>query len=167
MLGNCTKEYKQHLLKLSENTKAICFLEPVSPDTIFEIAAKYDIGLATEVPHSENREICLTNKLFTYLLAGNCILSSDTSAQKKFMEENVGIGVLYKNDNPADLASQIRKLYDTPETVLNCRKKSLELAGTSLNWEIESQKFLKVIEETLSINKNLYETDVAAVQSFS
>ena len=139
-------------MHLSENPNSIYFIEPVPPDEIFKVASKYDIGLATEIPHTQNREICLTNKLFSYLLAGNCILASDTAAQKLFLEENTGIGLLYKNGEATDIARQIRKLYENPLMVNNCKRKSLELAGTTLNWEIESQKFLKLIENTLKHN---------------
>lgn len=152
VMGNCEKQYKEELIQLFENEPTIYFIEPVAPDEIFKMAAKFDVGLATEISHNENREICLTNKLFSYLLAGNCILASDTSAQKLFMEENPGIGVVYKNDDPSDIARLIRNLYENPGMVYNCRKKSLELAQTSLNWEVESQKFLKCISDTLKTN---------------
>ena len=152
LMGNSTEEYKSKLLQFSENPEAIYFIEPVSPDEIFKVASKYDIGLATEIPHTQNREICLTNKLFSYLLAGNCIVASDTAAQKIFFEENVGIGLLYKNGDVVDIARQIRMLYENPGMVNNCKLKSLELARTKFNWEIESQKFLKVIEKTLKNN---------------
>jgi glycosyltransferase involved in cell wall biosynthesis len=164
VLGNCTEEYKHHLLGLTEKPKSIHFLEPVAPEKIFEIAANFDVGLATEIPHSENRQICLTNKIFTYVLAGNCILSSNTLAQKEFMEDYEGIGLVYKNNDPSDLAEKIKYLYENPLDVLKYRKHSLEVAETSLNWEIESQKFLNLIEETLKSRRTHQTINLVTLQ---
>jgi len=77
LMGNVSVEYREQLENMSDKQN-IFFLPPVSPDKIFSIAALYDIGLAAEVPCNDNRNLCLTNKLFTYLLAGNFILASDT-----------------------------------------------------------------------------------------
>jgi glycosyltransferase involved in cell wall biosynthesis len=127
----------------------IQFLQPAAPDAIFKIAAQYDIGLATEVPHSENRRLCLTNKLFTYVLAGNCIVASDTPAQKKFLEEHPGIGVLYDRNDASSLSSQLEKLYHDRELLLNCRLRSNEFASEDLNWETEFGKLAVMIKNIL------------------
>jgi len=159
ILGNCTGEFRRHLLKLSKNPSSIQFLEPVAPDAIFAIASQFDIGLATEVPHSENRRLCLTNKLFTYVLAGNCILASDTPAQKKFMQENPGMGVLYKSNDAVSLAGVLQKLYDNHSALQEYKMQTHLLAQRSLNWETEFEKLSEVIGSIL--NKN----DKPVVQS--
>lgn len=47
--------------------------------------SNYDIGLALEDGHSDvNRNLCLTNKIWSYLQAGLYILGSDTAAQVQF-----------------------------------------------------------------------------------
>ncbi|MET0274569.1 MAG: hypothetical protein ABW360_16405, partial [Phenylobacterium sp.] len=46
------------------------FLAPELPHLMEELAAVYDIGLCGELGHTENRKIALTNKQFTYMLAG-------------------------------------------------------------------------------------------------
>ena len=144
ILGNCTGEFRRHLLKLSKNPSAIHFLEPVAPDAIFAIASKFDIGLATEVPHSENRKLCLTNKLFTYVLAGNCIVASDTPAQKKFMVENPGMGILYKSNDARSLSEALQKLYDNRGALHAFRMKTHDSAERYLNWETEFEKLSEV-----------------------
>jgi hypothetical protein len=52
------------------------------PEEMVRLAAAYDIGLSLETDVSENRRLCLTNKIFTYLLAGVPVLLSDTPAQR-------------------------------------------------------------------------------------
>jgi glycosyltransferase involved in cell wall biosynthesis len=150
LLGNCTKLYKKQLLSLSHKPGNIHFLEPVPPDEIFKISAQYDIGLATEVPHSENRKICLTNKLYTYVLAGNCILASDTPAQKKFMEENPGIGIIYKSEDALSLAEELKYLYNNKFILQSYREKAHSLASRDLNWETEFQRLSQLISEKIN-----------------
>lgn len=103
----------------------------VEPDALPAFAARFDIGLAAELTTPLNRNICLTNKIFTYLLAGNCILASDTAGQKDFMKRYSNIGLLYKNDDANDLAYQIWKLYND-RTLLKQLKK-LGVTGLNLN----------------------------------
>lgn len=118
----------------------------ITPNFLPDFAAQFDIGLAAEVKTSLNRNICLTNKIFTYLLAGNCILASDTAAQKDFMASYEDIGLLYRSNNAEDLANQIRKLYDDHDLLNRLKRNALELAQTRLNWENESKKLLKILD---------------------
>ena len=46
------------------------FLPMAAPGQMETLAAPYDIGLCGEIGHTPNRKIALTNKQFTYLLAG-------------------------------------------------------------------------------------------------
>jgi glycosyltransferase involved in cell wall biosynthesis len=145
ILGNCTFGFREYLLGLSVSPASIHFHDPVAPDDIFKIAAQYDIGLATEVPYSENRKLCLTNKLFTYILAANCIVASDTPAQRKFMSENPGIGVVYKSNDPESLAKELQQLYNNKNDLYNYKMKTHLLAYSNLNWETEFQHLSDVI----------------------
>lgn len=117
----------------------------IPPDELPAFAACFDIGLASELTIPLNRNICLTNKIFTYLLAGNCILASDTEAQKEFIESYQNVGLLYKDGDVDDLANQIRKLYDDRKLLKEFKEGARLLACSQLNWEIESRKLVKVI----------------------
>jgi glycosyltransferase involved in cell wall biosynthesis len=142
--------YVNSLLKRSNKPHCISILKPVEPEKIFEVAADFDIGIAAEIPYCENRNICLTNKIFTYLLAGNCILASDTDAQKDFMNTWENVGLLYKHNDAEDLGNQIRFLRDNRDFLFECRKNALSLADSRLNWENESEKYKKIISEVLN-----------------
>ena len=152
LLGSCTDEYKNKLMRLADNPQNLHFFEQVSLEKIFDVAYKIDIGIASEISYCENRDICLTNKIFTYLLAGNCILASDTVAQKQFLNEYSNIGLLYDQSNVNDIADKIYKLYSDRELVNKCRNASYELAATKYNWEIESKKILHTINNLFSKN---------------
>jgi glycosyltransferase involved in cell wall biosynthesis len=150
LLGNIrNKEYIQNLLKRSTRPGKIKFIDPVAPELVFKIAAGFDIGLAAEIPHCINRDICLTNKIFTYLLAGNCILASDTSAQNKFMMSNPKVGFLYKHNDPAELAKQIKQIFYNREQLTACKMNASSLAQSTLNWEKESEKFILEVNNLL------------------
>ncbi len=149
LLGNCSSAYSHHLDRLIKKKNCLHLLAPVPPGTIFNISAHYDVGLATEESPSENRKLCLTNKLFTYVLAGNCIVASDTPAQKKFMEDNANPGLLYKSGDAVDLAMKLRLLYENPDLLGEYCDKTLELAATTLNWEHELIKLKRVVQDTI------------------
>lgn len=147
ILGNIRyKAFAEQLIKNAKNPGNIIFMDPVAPEEIFKIASRFDIGMAAEVPHCLNRDLCLTNKIFTYLLAGNCILASDTAGQTEFMTQNPGIGYLYKNDNASMLAGIIKELYYNREALNTCKINSLALAQSKYNWEKESQYFIHEVE---------------------
>ena len=148
LLGNIAHGYDKKLLKLSHREN-VHFLPPVQPDAVFAIAAKYDIGLSIEVPDFENRNVCLTNKIFTYLLAGNCILFSDTDAQTDFLQTYPGAGFLFENGNEYKLATAIEKLFYNREQLNIVKQYVSNLSATKLNWENESKKLVTLINSIL------------------
>lgn len=151
LLGNIRNSgYIETLLKRSIQPGRIYFLKPVAPEQVFKIASEFDIGLAAEIPHCLNRDICLTNKIFTYLLAGNCILASATSAQKGFIDANPQVGFLYQHDDAASLAAIIKKLFYNREQLAECKQKASMLATASLNWEKESGKLIEEINNLIA-----------------
>ena len=153
LLGNLfNKAYVETLLKRSNHRNKITLMNPVKPEEIFEIAASHDVGMAAEIPYCQNRDICLTNKIFTYLAAGNCILASDTSAQKEFMNTYPAVGFLYKHDEAADLAKKIKILFNDRAILNSCKRNALSLTATSLNWEKESEKLISIVK-AITVNE--------------
>lgn len=153
LLGNIrNKVYTNQLLAAAHRPESIVLLDPVKPEAIFEIAAGYDIGIAGEIPHSDNRDICLTNKIFTYLQAGNCILASDTLAQKALLEEYPTIGFLYKHNNPAALAVRLKEVFYNRELLIACKYSAHSLAAEKLNWEQESEKLSGIVKKMVTNN---------------
>lgn len=154
LLGSASTNIKQYFYNLLKSynlkTEQLVFLDTVSEEKIASIASMHHIGLASEFAHNQNRDLCLTNKLFMYLLAGNAILATDTSAQKYFLEENQGIGSLYKQENAIDLSSVLKNYIDNPELLDIHRKNALQLGKERYNWNIEKEQFLKNVEQVLA-----------------
>ena len=61
------------------------FLPPAPPSEMERLAAVHDVGLVGETGHTPNRKIALTNKQFTYLLAGIPLVMSDIPAHRVFI----------------------------------------------------------------------------------
>ncbi len=154
IMGNVAHNFDQKLLSFANNFR-IHFLPPVPPDQIFEIASGYDIGLSIEMPDFKNRDLCLTNKIFTYLLAGNCIIFSNTKAQIDFCNTYPNVGFLYDSGSYTNLADLVKDLCMNRDKLENAKRKSLQLANETLNWEIEQVKFLQIVNYVIS-NYSLY-----------
>ena len=116
----------------------------IDPHALHTLAATQDVGLALEHKIPENRNVCLTNKIFTYLLAGNAIIFSETDAQKQFNDEHQ-VGIAFSHANIAALASAII-FYKDQKNLQQQKEHNRHLATTLLNWELEGQKLIDVIK---------------------
>jgi glycosyltransferase involved in cell wall biosynthesis len=154
ILGSCSLLVKDELIQIALKSglkkKQIIFLDPVGPDEIFLIAAEHHIGLALESENTINRNICLTNKLFSYMMAGLAIIASDTYAQKFFLDNNKGIGNYYHKGDIGELACLLKGYQSNPEILKAHRANSLKLASEKFNWEEEEEKLLSLIEKQFS-----------------
>jgi hypothetical protein len=146
------KLYLNELVTIDEaKIVNITFLGPVYPNEIFSVASHHDIGLALEPGRDINNQIALSNKIFTYLLAGNAVIFSATPAQKLFYEENRGIGSLYSCGNTHELTAILKNYLYHPELLLEAKRNAVKLAGIKYNWEVESKKLLVIIQAALDI----------------
>jgi glycosyltransferase involved in cell wall biosynthesis len=153
LLGDATEEVKSEFNALMNNRpNSLYFHRPIPPDEVIKFASRFDIGLALENNVPLNRDICLTNKLFTYIQAGLAVIASDTTAQTEFMDQYPTIGKLYEGGNARSLADVLLYYSQNSDKLLKTRKAALELAHDQLNWETESLKFLGIVKETLSSN---------------
>jgi glycosyltransferase involved in cell wall biosynthesis len=154
LLGNISKEIKQYFDFLSTGANGfkigVTYINPVDPDEIIDIAAKCDIGLALEPGRDINNQYALSNKIFTYLIAGNAIIFSSTPAQRKFYKENRNIGSLYTPGNAEELAGILNHYLENPAILAMQKNASMSLANEKYNWEIERAKFLSTVKNVLS-----------------
>ena len=128
---------------------AIFYYSPIPESSIFSFAAKFDIGLATEIGFPKNRDICLTNKIFAYVQSGLAILASDTKSQVEFLKNFPKMGITYTRNNRENLLEAISHLMRLE--ILNKYKKQAKAYGNdTLNWEFEQQKFLANIKQIFS-----------------
>lgn len=125
-------------------------LPPAPPEQLIERAAQHDVGLALETGVTLNRRVALTNKLFTYMIAGLAIVATDVPAQALVLTGEPKTGLLYPPGDAEALAANIRSLIDQPEKLKVMRSLSRHAAETHYCWEVESVKLVNLLRATLA-----------------
>lgn len=150
ILGDVSNSVKHALTSILHNTMhQIEFMQPCNERQLFKVATEHHIGLALEPGFSLNNNIALSNKLFTYLLAGNAVIFSDTAAQQMFYKEHPEVGWCYKAGDTEAL-KLILTGAAANETALNAKRKSAwMLAAEKFNWETEQQSFLQLVKSVI------------------
>lgn len=116
------------------------------PGEMVELASHYDIGLSLETDVSENRRICLTNKIFTYLLAGVPVVMSDTPAQSR-LAPDLGVAArLCSLADPAGLAKILDELA-SQAVLAEAAAEAWKLGRERYNWDREQAILLTSVAE--------------------
>jgi len=140
----------QHAAAAGVKLERIVAHDPAPPDEMVRLASQYDVGLALEYPESLNRDLCLTNKIFTYLLAGNAIVATTTRGQHWVMRHLNDAGFCYQPGNPAELADGLHCWYVDRLSLDAARRQAWHWGTRRYNWDIEKDRFLAVVAQTLS-----------------
>ena len=154
LLGTCSSEMRSYFgdlassLHLSQHQ--LLFMDPVEEKEIVAIASQHHIGVASELGYIQNRELCLTNKIFMYLLAGNALIMTDTKSQKDFLNANKNIGLLYDQTSVDSLVNALKIYIENPDLLNQHRLNALNLAKEKMNWETEQQLFLDNVNRRLN-----------------
>jgi len=144
LAGRCNEDMLKYI---KSNTCAMAgnihFAGIIQSELLSAFAVKFDVGLALETAFSENNNVALSNKIFTYLLAGNAMILSETDMQLAFNNQ-YKIGESFAVGDVAGLAEKINFYRDHEK--LNAQKKyNYELAKNQLNWDKEAEKLLAII----------------------
>jgi hypothetical protein len=124
---------------------------PAPPEAMVSLAAEHDLGLAAETGSTANRRIALTNKLFTYALAGIPMLLSDIPAHRQILQEAGVAAQLFAVDDPLSLAKAIDHWLAAPASVLaGARAAAFRLGQESWNWEQEQQILINEVAMAIS-----------------
>lgn len=108
---------------------------PAAPDEMTRLCEGYDIGLATEIPNSGNKQVCLSNKIFTYLAGGLAVLCSDTPAQRAFATQVEQAVRVYPSGDVPGLAVCLREWGNHPEALATARSAASAAARRRWHWE--------------------------------
>lgn len=147
--GDVTAEAKSELLALARACgveERITFLPVIHPDELLAAAADYDIGLCLEVPSTLNRDICITNKIFFYMLAGLAVVASRTRGHEDVFKLRPGVGFLYPSGDAAALAGVLDRLAQDGELLAGTKAQALAAARERWNWEQESRLLVSAID---------------------
>jgi glycosyltransferase involved in cell wall biosynthesis len=146
--GNVGSIFRQTLVDIAKKhnvVERVHFLDIASPAEMVSLCRQYDVGLASETGHTMNRQIALTNKQFTYLLAGLPTLLSDIPAHVQFAEEAQGAAFLFRKDDAASLAQVLDDVLGSMDKLERARKIAWHLGQTKFNWEEEQGKLISLV----------------------
>jgi glycosyltransferase involved in cell wall biosynthesis len=152
--GRCASGYQQQLLRLAKDRgvdpATIKFYPPAVSEEMIRVSAKYDVGLALEKAASPNRDLCLTNKIFSYLLAGNAVAATSTVGQKAIVEKLGSAGFLYEPGDSEALARGLRVWHDDRSQLEQARRQAWSLGANTFNWDLEKKKLVEVVGSVLN-----------------
>jgi hypothetical protein len=109
------------------------------------LSAEYDIGLALEQPGDYNRTLCLSNKMFVYLLAGNAIAATGVEGQQSFIAELGAAAWSYRPGDIKSLAAGIHTWYTDRAALDSARRAAWDWGGGRYNWDCEKRAFLSSV----------------------
>ncbi len=147
--GDWQDGYEERLFSLAASEgvdpSRILSYPPAAPDQMVRLASEYDIGLALEQPVDENRMLCLSNKLFVYLLAGIPVAATASRGQKPVVETLGQAAFCYEYGDARGLANGIRKWSIDRQLLNTARERAWRWGTEKYNWDIEKTKFLEVV----------------------
>jgi glycosyltransferase involved in cell wall biosynthesis len=145
--GSPAAGYLNHLNAMAAEldlTDRLHILPPDEPDRMEALAAEHDVGLGSEPAHTINNSLALSNKLFTYLLAGIPAAMSDTPAQRAFAVATGTMSQVYPINDHEALATILDSLLGDPARLAAARAKAYRLGQERYNWEREGSKFIEM-----------------------
>ena len=125
-------------------------LPTAAPDEMVDLAASYDLGLSLETETTESRRLCLTNKIFTYLLAGVPVMMSDTPAQRALAPELGDAAALVSLADPPAMAQALDWLAGSPDRLDKAKAEAARLGRQRYNWRVEKRALLFSVERAFA-----------------
>jgi hypothetical protein len=131
--------------------RPIRFLPPGPPSEMARLCAGADLGISAEEALPPNRDICLTNKIFVYLLAGVPQLLSNTSAQRALAPDLGEAAILADLSRPEDAARRLDQFFSDPGRVAAARRAAWRIAQERFCWDIEKLQFLESVRAVVPL----------------
>jgi glycosyltransferase involved in cell wall biosynthesis len=148
--GFLSADYRSTLAALAAESRAgsrIFFHPQVDHDQLIGAMEEYDVGLALERPENPNYSLTVTNKVFSYLLAGLPVLASDTPGQFEALAQVGVAGVTYPAGNPEAMAAALRPWLADRTVLRSVQQAAWDAARRTFCWEQMSGRLLDVLSE--------------------
>jgi glycosyltransferase involved in cell wall biosynthesis len=133
----------------------------VPPDELILRTARHDVGLALEPGRDENNRIAVSNKLFTYLLAGVPFVATDTDGQRRVCADLPDATRTCSIGDAETLAGAVRSLLSDDEMHRAARQAAWQAGEERYNWAVEKEKFLRTVAATLGASVDLHPAEDA------
>jgi glycosyltransferase involved in cell wall biosynthesis len=151
--GRWAEGFEDRFRRLARNLDVehrLRVLPSVPPDELVERAAQHDIGLALEQGHTRNRDLCVTNKILVYLLAGRPVVATDTTGQRQICEDVPDATRLCPIGEPEAIATAVHSLTAHGDSLRRAKRAAREAGENRYNWGEEKKTLLRIVEQTLS-----------------
>lgn len=120
---------------------------PAKPADLLEWVASADVSVACIQPTCESYRLSSPNKLFESLAAGTPVVGSRLPEFERVIGTDGSVGALVDPASPESLGRAIRRILELPpEQYEAMRRRARRLALETYNWEIESQKLLRLYD---------------------
>lgn len=123
------------------------FLPPAAPDEMVRLAAGAHLGLSLEQSRPVNRDLCLTNKIFTYLLAGVPVALTPTTAQRELAPQLGAAAVPLDLGAPARTAAHLDHWLAHDRAVAAAT--AWRLGRERYHWEHEQEILIELFHDRL------------------
>ncbi len=143
--GTLSAGYRERLEAMAGRERhRLFFLPPLEHDELIRSMEAFDVGLALERPENANYSRTVTNKLFSYLLAGLAVAASDTPGQRQVMSQVPNAGFLYPAGDGRALADLLVNWVRDRQALRAAQQASWEAARARFCWDRECEKFLGI-----------------------
>ena len=151
--GRVSDAYRSELVSLTDGSElSLIFLPLVPHDELINSLDQFHVGIASEISENEGYARTVTNKLFSYLLAGLAIAASDTPGQCEVMEQTPKSGFLYADAD--QLAGSLKILAHNRERLRATQIESWDVAREKFCWDVEQEKLLAVLNKDSSTQRH-------------
>ena len=151
--GRISETYKARILTLAQHhgiVDEIKFHPLINHDDLIRTMGQYDVGLCLERPTHGNYSVSITNKLFSYLLAGLAVAATDTLGHREGLEKAPSAGILYTAGDVQALVIKLQRWFDDPDALRSAQQASWEAAREKFCWDKERQKLFDVLQDRIS-----------------
>jgi glycosyltransferase involved in cell wall biosynthesis len=153
--GRAQDGYIERLRALASSTApqtTLVHAQPAPPDAMVDLARGFDVGLALEQMTPRNRQLCVTNKAFTYILAGVAVAISDTPGQHALGRDLGAAAALVPPGDVGALAAALRQWAADGASLDRAKRCAWQAACQRWHWEDESQRgrLMQLVDRALA-----------------
>jgi len=145
LIGNRNKPYMQYLKGLAVELGVTDMVEMPGYQPFDKIWSYIDASDICLVPHARNAhtDTTIPHKIFQYMMVGKPVIVSDCPPLKRYIEASGG-GLVFKWDDPADLAEKIIQISEN-----NALAEKISDAGKGAfieryNWDMTSTELVEL-----------------------
>lgn len=125
----------------------VVVLPPAPPHEMARLASGAHLGLSLEQSTPRNRDLCLTNKIFTYLLAGVPVALTPTAAQNALLSPLGPAALSLSFTDPSATAATLDHwlIHKAPDAAAHAWR----LGQDRFNWDHERTTLIHLVREKL------------------